>query len=70
MGKAAKFFDPLDLFGTRKRRAKKKAKKADREADRKAKRKARVLSDQAFRESSSLLGGRAGSTQTGTLLGG
>ncbi len=68
MSKVADFlFDP---FGLVRSRARKKAEKKVEKTERKVKRKAKVLSDQAFSESSSLLGGRAGSTQVGTLLGG
>ncbi len=72
MSKVVKFLaDPLDLFGKRaKAKAKKKEKKRERRDERKERRRDRVLSDRAFRESSSLLGGRSESTQTGSLLGG
>ncbi len=72
MGKVFKFIaDPLDLFGKRKKaKAKKKAKKEERKEKREDRREADALSRRALVERTSLLGGRQGSTQAGTLLGG
>ncbi len=66
MSKFVEFFDPFSA-----KKAKAKLKKEEKKLNRqREKREKRVLSDQAFSESSSLLGGRQGSTQAGTLLGG